>query len=86
MPMFFYKAIHDEATTIETTDEHVDRFCAVGANVLYHRNTFGDHATEQASGVDRALDWIEKAFSGKPLEPESGCLIEDVTVETEMPE
>lgn len=81
MPVFAYKAINDVPTKIETTDEHVHRMCGVGANVLYQRNTVGGHEEEGGSaGNTRALEWLGKALDGQQLEPQSGCLIEDVTV------
>jgi hypothetical protein len=79
MPVFAYKAINDETTFIDTTDEHVDRICGVGANVLYQRNTVGMHEAEYVSGGRRALKWLGLVLDGKPVEPTVGCRVETVT-------
>ncbi|TLD18497.1 hypothetical protein PspLS_10300 [Pyricularia sp. CBS 133598] len=80
VPVYAYKAIHDENTNIRTTDEHVARICGVGANVLYERNTIGGHEQEAVSGGRRAMKWLSDALDGRKLEPTSGCKVRDVTV------
>ncbi|EHA46746.1 lipase 5 [Pyricularia oryzae 70-15] len=80
MPVYAYKAIHDENTNIRTTDEHVARICGVGANVLYDRNTVGGHEDEAISGGRRALKWLSDALDGRQLEPANGCKVQNVTV------
>lgn len=80
VPVFAYKAIHGENTNIRTTDEHIARICGVGANVLYQRNTIGNHTTEEQSPTSRALVWLGRALDGKQLTPQSGCKVENVTV------
>ncbi|KAK4034271.1 secretory lipase-domain-containing protein [Parachaetomium inaequale] len=79
MPVFAYKAINDETTLIGTTDDHVDRICRVGANVLYQRNTVGMHNEEYVSGGRRALGWLGQVLDGKHPEPNLGCKVEAVT-------
>ncbi|KAH8883097.1 lipase 5 [Thozetella sp. PMI_491] len=79
MPLFMYKAIHDENTNIHSTDDHVSRICGVGANVLYERNTIGGHEDEYAAGGPKALEWLSQVLDGKQPEPTVGCKIEDVT-------
>lgn len=79
MPVYAYKAIHDENTNIRTTDEHVARICGVGANVRYDRNTIGGHQDESISGGKRALKWLSDALDGRELEPKTGCRVQDVT-------
>ncbi|KAK4098932.1 lipase 5 [Parathielavia hyrcaniae] len=78
MPLFVYKAIGDELTSIATTDDHMDRICRVGANVLYQRNTVGAHDSEYVSGSVRALAWLEQVLKGTQPEPTSGCKVENV--------
>lgn len=80
MPVYAYKAIHDENTNIRTTDEHVARICGVGANVRYDRNTVGGHEDEAISGGRRALKWLSDALDGRQLEPANGCKVQNVTV------
>jgi len=79
MPVFAYKAIHDENTNIRTTDEHIKRICGVGANVLYERNTVGSHDEEYASGGPRALEWLGQVLEGQQPLPKDGCKVVDVT-------
>ncbi|KAK4120265.1 lipase 5, partial [Parathielavia appendiculata] len=78
MPLFVYKAVMDELTSIATTDDHVDRICRVGANVLYQRNLVGAHESEYVNGGVRALGWLELVLSGTRPEPGSGCKVENV--------
>lgn len=83
MPTFIYKAEVDEMSGIEETDVMVDYFCENGANILYHRNSLGDHNKELWAGRLRALDFISKvSFGVGEIEiPEKGCLIQNVTVD-----
>ena len=80
MAVFAYKAINDASTSIQTTDEHMDRLCRVGANVLYERNTVGSHSDEYFSGGRRALEWLSHALDGQQLAPRSGCKVRNVTL------
>jgi hypothetical protein len=80
MPLFVYNTILDELTNIATTDDHMDRICRVGANVLYQRNTVGNHESEYVSGSVRALEWLGLVLDGKQPEPTLGCRVEDVTI------
>ncbi|KAK8855837.1 secretory lipase-domain-containing protein [Apiospora arundinis] len=82
MPMFAYKAIHDDFAKIQSSDEILERFCTVGVNILNQRNTVGDHITEVSNGQPRALEWLDNALSGTLSQkyPVSGCKTEDVTV------
>ena len=34
IPVFAYKAIADEASPVENTDELIDYYCGVGANIF----------------------------------------------------
>ena len=80
MPMLVYKTINDELTSIGSTDDHIDRICRVGANILYQRNTVGFHADEYVSGGARALKWLDLVLEGKRPEPHLGCRVENVSV------
>jgi len=80
MPLFVYNDIPDATTTIGPTDDHIERICRVGANVLYQRNTAGSHDDEYVTGGVRALKWLGQALDGKPLEPAVGCKWETVTI------
>ncbi len=78
MPMLIYKAVNDELTAIEDTDEVVDRYCGVGANIVYERNTIGGHLAEETNGDQRALEWLAQVLGG--TYHHSGCTIKDVAL------
>lgn len=82
MPVFVYKAIGDELSPILDTDSLVERYCAVGANILYHRNSVGGHLAEYINEEAAAF-----AFVGAVLDDTyassyktTGCLTQNVTV------
>ncbi len=81
MPVFIYNAIHDELSNIRDVDELVDRFCGVGANILYHRNTAGTHTQELINGRQRAFLWLQSVLDGSYDQWYSsmGCTIQNVT-------
>ena len=82
MPLFIYKAIHDELAPIRDTDELVQRYCNIGANILYQRNKIGGHVAEETNGDARAFAWLSGVLKGTPglKNPTTGCLVENVTV------
>ena len=81
MPVFIYNAINDELSDIREVDELVDRFCGVGANILYHRNTVGTHTQELVNGRQRAFAWLRSVLDGSydQLYSSMGCTIQNVT-------
>ena len=80
-PVYAYKAIGDEFSPISVTDELMDQYCASGANVLYERNTIGEHLSEFTNGHSRALNWLSGVFNGTIIDPSSpSCRISNVTV------
>ncbi|KAI0163946.1 LIP-domain-containing protein [Xylariaceae sp. FL1272] len=82
MPVFAYIAIGDEAGGIEAADAIITRYCGVGANILYHRNSIGGHTEELTNGAPRALDFLSEVFDGSfAVEHKtSGCEWVDVAV------
>nr|BAX01957.1 trichothecene 3-O-esterase [Fusarium asiaticum] len=76
-PMYIYQAIPDEVTPIAATDAVVKRYCAVGADILFERNTLGSHYVEANSGYDVAFQWLLNVFAGQ--HDTKGCVIKDVT-------
>ncbi|KAM7203391.1 Secretory lipase domain containing protein [Naviculisporaceae sp. PSN 640] len=64
MPTFVYKATNDELSSVRDTDELVERFCGVGANILYHRNTAGNHNQELVNGRQRAFGFLKAVLDG----------------------
>ncbi len=82
MPLFAYKAIADEVSPIVDTDQLIDKYCSIGANILYYRNTIGGHLADSASGGPAAFQWLASLFGGtyNTTYQTSGCTIQDVTV------
>ncbi|KAK3363975.1 putative lipase 1 precursor [Lasiosphaeria hispida] len=80
--VFQYHAIDDDMTRIEETDSLVQKFCDQGANILYHRNTWGGHNDELTNGRQRALDFLGHVLDGTTVleVPEKGCLVVNITV------
>lgn len=79
IPLFVYKAIHDDVAPVKDTDDLVHEFCALGARIEYQRNTVGDHISEIANGGPRALDFLTKILE-KSYHGVKQCEIKDVTV------
>lgn len=79
VPLFIYKAVGDEVTSIEGSDKLVERYCEYGANMWYQRNTVGDHLTEVFNGKSRAQQFLQDVLGGR-YEHEA-CTVEDVAVD-----
>lgn len=86
MPMFVYKAIADEISVVGDTDKLVDRYCGVGANILYQRNEVGGHLAEYTNGVERVFEWLGSVLDGTYVEKyESvGCTVQNVSVGSDL--
>ncbi|OOF95015.1 hypothetical protein ASPCADRAFT_208635 [Aspergillus carbonarius ITEM 5010] len=84
MPVFAYKAIHDEVSPVQDTDRLVKRYCGVGVNILYERNTVGGHSAEQLNGDARAWAWLGSVLEGTYAQTYKtlGCTIRNVTLNT----
>ncbi|KAI1738441.1 secretory lipase-domain-containing protein [Xylaria scruposa] len=87
MPMFVYKAIHDDSNGIATSDDLISHYCKVGANILYHRNTIGGHADESDNGVPRSFEFLSAVLEGSYAQKynTTGCTWVDVTVNVTTP-
>ncbi|KAK3319103.1 secretory lipase-domain-containing protein [Apodospora peruviana] len=81
MPVFIYKAVNDELSDVADTDALVDRFCGVGANILYHRNLAGNHNQELVNGRQRAFAWLTSILDGSYSDAYAamGCTVVNVT-------
>ncbi|PQE33618.1 lipase 1 precursor protein [Rutstroemia sp. NJR-2017a WRK4] len=79
MPMLVYQAVADELAPIGNTDELVNRYCGVGANILYQRNTIGGHLAEYTNGDEGALEWL-RAVLGGTYRVEGGCTVQNVAI------
>ncbi|KAH6995274.1 secretory lipase-domain-containing protein [Ilyonectria destructans] len=80
-PIFAYKAIHDEISKVADTDALVEKYCNVGANILYQRNSLGTHAEEAYYGLSPALEWLAAVLTGTYAEAykTEGCTVQNVT-------
>ncbi|PQE18091.1 lipase 1 precursor protein [Rutstroemia sp. NJR-2017a BVV2] len=89
MPMLVYQAVADELAPIANTDALVDRYCGVGTNVLYQRNTIGGHLAEYVNGDEGAFEWLgavlDGSYAGKYRV--EGCTVQNVAINvTSSPE
>jgi Secretory lipase len=82
MPVYAYKAINDEVSVVADTDALVNKFCGIGANILYQRNTVGGHIAEATNGAPAALQFIGAVLTGQYAKyyKTTGCTIQNVTV------
>ncbi|OTB06079.1 hypothetical protein M426DRAFT_118019 [Hypoxylon sp. CI-4A] len=81
IPLYVYKAVKDEFTSIEDTDELINSWKRYGASVLYERNTAGAHIPEIANGQGRAIEWLAKAFEGVYENADQGIVTRNVSVD-----
>jgi hypothetical protein len=80
-PLFIYRAIHDEVTPGNQTDDYVQRSCSLEVNILYERNIEGGHEDEFVNGDARAFVWLETVLGGSYEQHSvSGCEIRNVSV------
>ena len=71
MPLYLYKAVHDEISPIADTDKLVQEYCAQGVDVQYIRIHKGDHEEVAVSGLSGAMTFLEHVMSGG--EVKKGC-------------
>ena len=85
MPVFVDNAIRDELISISDTDALIQRYCSIGANILYQRNTVGGHIAEAGNGVERTLAFLSAVLSGtyNSTYNTDGCTIQNVTMSTD---
>ncbi|KAL5589410.1 hypothetical protein FOVSG1_011277 [Fusarium oxysporum f. sp. vasinfectum] len=80
-PIFAYQGVHDEISPIANTDKLIERYCGVGANILYQRNTVGTHSQNFVLNAATAIQWLATVLTGqydKAYKTE-GCTIQNVT-------
>ncbi|KAH8900256.1 LIP-domain-containing protein [Thozetella sp. PMI_491] len=82
MPVFVYKAVFDQLSMVQDTDDLVAKYCKVGANILYHRNYLGGHNMELINGRSRAFAFLSSILDGSygEIYQTMGCTILNVTV------
>ncbi|KAK0943895.1 hypothetical protein LTR29_004661 [Friedmanniomyces endolithicus] len=78
MPLYFYKATHDEIAPIDAVDELVSRYCRVGVNILYERNSVGGHLAEEINGDASAFQFLKAVLGG--TYNHTGCTVRDVAL------
>ncbi|KAK6221434.1 hypothetical protein LQW54_001536 [Pestalotiopsis sp. IQ-011] len=83
MPLYVYKAIADEMTSIVDTDEQIAGYKRFGASILYERNKAGGHIHEIVNGQGRALEWLIGVLEHSHVQ--EGVTIRDVTVDEYKP-
>lgn len=81
IPMFVYKAIGDQYCPIVQTDALIKKYCEVGADITYERNTIGTHVSEINNGKGRALSWLWSIFNESYVPHSCGCKVKNVTVD-----
>ena len=85
MPVYMYKAINDEAAPVGDVDVLVDRYCQVGANILYQRNAYGGHLAGYYNMLPTALSFLTAALNGTFSQeyPIYGCTIQNTTIDVD---
>lgn len=80
MPVYAYKAINDEISQVSDTDNLIDKYCGLGANILYQRNRIGGHSAEETNGVPAAEAFLDAVLSGTYADSynTTGCTIQNV--------
>jgi hypothetical protein len=71
IPLYVYKAIGDEVSPIAETDALVDKYCAGGTSVQYHRAILSNHINLAIFGSFGALAWLTDTMNGK--NKQKGC-------------
>ena len=79
MPVYVYKAVNDEISVVADTDALVERYCGVGANIMYLRNSVGGHVAEATNGFLGAFGFLGSVLSGT-YNATTGCTIMNVTM------
>lgn len=83
IPMYIFKAIGDEVSPVDDTDQLVQKYCQKGVTIEYTRNTFGEHATEAILGLPAAYQWIQDRFNGVSIRQRNNyfnCEIRNTTI------
>ena len=82
MPVYVYKAIGDEFSPVAATDALIEKYCSIGANILYQRNTVGGHLAEAYNGQVDNLKFLSAVLDGNYASTYQtiGCTIQNVTI------
>ncbi|KAL4971045.1 putative secretory lipase [Aspergillus stella-maris] len=71
IPLLIYKAVNDQVSPIENTDDLYDTYCAGGADVEYVRDLLSEHALLTITGSPDAFMWLIDRLEG--VEVTKGC-------------
>lgn len=74
IPLFIYKAIGDEVSPVQDSDQLVEKYCKAGATIEYQKNLIGEHLSEDFTGSANALEWISHRLAGTPVPNQGKCL------------
>ncbi|CEH13168.1 Lipase, secreted [Ceraceosorus bombacis] len=72
IPYYIYHAKNDQVIPRPPVDEYVASQCAQGARIEYSLNPVSEHVSETVAGVAGQVDWINKVFESKLVQP--ACL------------
>ncbi len=83
VPVFVHHAMADEYCPGDTVDRVVAKFCAAGANILYHRNVVGNHNRQLSNAQRSVIAYLADLLEGKNLTgyPAVGCMVENISVQ-----
>ncbi|KAL2822804.1 secretory lipase-domain-containing protein [Aspergillus cavernicola] len=71
IPLFIYKAVNDEISPVNDTDDLYNTYCSNGASVEYVRDLLSEHALLTITGGPDAFMWLADRMSGVPVK--KGC-------------
>jgi len=71
-PIRIFQAQNDQIVVTADVDNYVDGFCAKGANLLYVKETLGEHQLLSLTGTPAAFKWVDDRFNGIPAN-QNGC-------------
>ncbi|MEV0245782.1 lipase family protein [Nocardia sp. NPDC050712] len=72
-PMYAWHSSHDDALPRESTDTLIDRYCAAGATVSYHRTEVVGHAIAGLAEIPAVFDYLGDRLAGNPVP--TGCRV-----------
>lgn len=77
MPLFIHHSAEDQNLAIARTDSLVERFCGVGVQIKYIRNSVGGHIAESLVGTALTIEWLRGILSGSWYR-QYGCVRNDI--------
>ncbi|MFF2553998.1 lipase family protein [Nocardia sp. NPDC058058] len=71
VPMYAWHSSRDDALPQPPTDALIDRYCAAGATVTYHRTEVAGHAPAAIAELPAMFDYLGDRLAGVPVQ--TGC-------------